>query len=415
MKNVILSLSLIAILYGCSQTSSTSKVAASQSPVESFDKFFQSVVDTVRQQFVPDRRVNIFDVKIKYADDKVTLKGVTTLAEAKTELLNRMQEFLNRILTANKNIVDSISLLPEQSLGDETFGVVTLSVASMRTSGEYSAEMATQALLGTPVKILQSGSWLRVQTPDGYISYTYAGNIKRMNKQQFNEWISSPKIIFTENYGFAYTAPNSSDAVSDMVAGNMLKLEDETEQYYKVSYPDGRIAYVDKKQSKKSDEWISSINLTGDNIADYGKRFMGVPYLWGGTSSKALDCSGFAKTVYFMHGVILQRDASQQCYTGQPIDLSDDFKNLKTGDLLFFGSKAQNGRKERIGHVAIYIGNKQFIHEATQVKINSLDPSAANYDRYNTNRLVRASRIIGNIDTKGITTVESNEFYQKQQ
>ncbi|MDR2652575.1 MAG: C40 family peptidase [Prevotellaceae bacterium] len=411
MKNIILSLSLISLtailLCGCSQTSNTSKTVTNQASATSFNKDYQSIVDSVRQQFVPDRRVNIFDIEVKYVDDKITLKGITTLTEAKAELLNRIQ-------AANKNIADSITLLPEQSLGNEIFGVVTLSVASMRTSGEYSAEMATQALLGTPVKILQNGSWLRVQTPDGYISYTYAGNIRRMNRQQFNEWISSPKIIFTENYGFAYTEPNFSDVVSDLVTGNILKLEDETEQYYKVSYPDGRIAYVDKKQSAKIDEWISSINLTGDNIAAYGKRFMGVPYLWGGTSSKAMDCSGFAKTVYFMHGVILQRDASQQCYTGQPIELDNDFKNLKTGDLLFFGSKAQNGRKERIGHVAIYIGGKQFIHEATQVKTGSLDPSAPNYDKYNANRLVRASRIIGNIDTKGITTIKSNAFYQQQ-
>ncbi|MDR2293479.1 MAG: C40 family peptidase [Prevotellaceae bacterium] len=408
MKNVILSLSLTAIfLCGCSQSSNTSKSVKNQISTAAFDEYYQHIIDSVRQQFVPDRRVNVFDIKIKYADDKITLKGITTLAEAKAELLRQLQ-------TDNKNIADSITVLPEQSLGDEVFGIVTLSVASMRTSGDYAAEMATQALLGTPVKILQNGSWLRIQTPDRYISYTYAGNIKRMNRQQFNEWISAPKIIFTENYGFAYTEPNSNDVISDLVIGNILKLEDEIEQYYKVSYPDGRIAYVDKKQSKKSDEWLSSVNLTGDNIATYGKRFMGVPYLWGGTSSKAMDCSGFAKTVYFMHGVILQRDASQQYYTGQPIDIDDDYKKLKPGDLLFFGSKAQKGKKERIGHVAIYTGNKQFIHEATQVKTGSLDPSAPNYDKYNTNRLVRASRIIDNIDTKGITTIKSNEFYQQQ-
>jgi len=115
-----------------------------------------------------------------------------------------------------------------------------------------------------------------------------------------------------------------------------------------------------------------------------------------------------------MHGVILQRDASQQCLTGQTIEITENFENLKTGDLLFFGSKAQGGKRERIGHVAIYIGNKQFIHEATQVKIGSLDPAAENYDKYNANRLVRASRIIGNIDTNGVSSLKNNEFYQQQ-
>jgi hypothetical protein len=235
-----------------------------------------------------------------------------------------------------------------------------------------------------------------------------------MNKQQFNAWIASPKIIFTENYGFSYTEPNTNDVVSDLVAGNMLKLEDETEQYYKVSYPDGRVGYVNKNKAKKLDEWYKSINLTGENIVAYGKRFLGVPYLWGGTSSKAMDCSGFAKTVYFMHGIILLRDASQQCFTGQPVDISQNYDNLKAGDLMFFGNKAENGRRERIGHVGIYIGNNLFIHEATQVKINSLDPSAPNYDRYNANRFVKAARVIGAVDTEGISTIKSNEFYQQQ-
>ncbi|MDR1347469.1 MAG: C40 family peptidase [Prevotellaceae bacterium] len=395
MKKLLLPLSLIAaILFSCSKTSDS-------------DSALREIADSVLQKFVPDRRVNVFDVNFKHADGKILLQGATTVAEAKTELLNSLQ-------AANKNIIDSMIILPDEKLGDEIYGVVTLSVASMRTSGDYSAEMATQALLGMPVKILQSGSWLRVQTPEGYISYTSAGNIKRMNCQEFNEWISSPKIIFTELYGFAYAEPNSGKVASDMVAGNILKFEDEIGQYYKVSYPNGKIAYIDKKQSKKFDDWYSSVNLTGYNIVDYGKRFMGIPYLWGGTSSKAMDCSGFVKTVFFMHGIILQRDASQQCYTGQPVDIDNDFNSLVPGDLLFFGSKAQNGKKERIGHVAIYMGNKQFIHEATQVKISSFDPSDPYYDKYNANRLVRASRIIGNIDTKGITTIKSNEFYQQQ-
>jgi cell wall-associated NlpC family hydrolase len=393
MKKLLLSLSFTAaMLCSCSKTS---------------DNELQKITDSVREKFVPDRRVNVFDVNLKYADGKIILKGATTVAEAKTELLSLLQ-------AENKNIIDSMIILPDEKLGNAIYGVVTLSVASMRTSGQYSAEMATQGLLGMPVKILQDGSWLRVQTPDGYISYTSAGNIKRMDREEFNSWISAPKIIFTETHGFAYAEPDSDEVVSDLVVGNMLKLEGETAKYYKVSYPNGKIAHIDKKQSKKFDEWYSSVNLTGDNIVNYGKRFMGVPYLWGGTSSKAMDCSGFAKTVYFMHGVILQRDASQQYYTGEPVDIDDDFKNLKTGDLLFFGSKAQDGKKERIGHVAIYMGNRQFIHEATQVKISSFDPSAPNYDKYNSNRLVRASRIIGNIDTQGITTLKSNEFYQQQ-
>ena len=405
MKHHFLSLSIVAmIFFGCSQPTNIAKTENVQVAAVS-EKL--NIIAEVQQQFVPDRRVNVFDITSKNVDGKVVLKGVTTLSEAKTELLARAK-------ADNLNFIDSIVVLPDQSLGEGIYGVVTLSVASMRTEGKYSAEMATQALLGTPVKLLQSGDWLRVQTPEGYISYTSSGNIKKMNKQQFNEWNASPKIIFTQNYGFAYVSTDATDVISDLVVGNILRLDDETERFYKVSYPDGRTAYVDKTQAQKLDDWYNSINLTGENIVAYGKRFMGVPYLWGGASAKSLDCSGFVKTVYFMHGIILQRDASQQYYTGLSVEAGSNFENLEVGDLLFFGSKAENGKRERIGHVGIYIGNKQFIHEGTQVRVNSFDPDAPNYDRYNTNRFVRASRIIGHTDTKGISTIKNNEFYQQQ-
>ena len=54
-----------------------------------------------------------------------------------------------------------------------------------------------------------------------------------------------------------------------------------------------------------------------ETIVATAYRFFGVPYLWGGTSVKGMDCSGFTKTVYFLNGVLLPRDASQQVARGR--------------------------------------------------------------------------------------------------
>ena len=141
--------------------------------------------------------------------------------------------------------------------------------------------------------------------------------------------------------------------------------------------------------------------------------------MWGGTSIKAVDCSGFTKSTYYLNGIILARDASQQCYTGDDIDISkyvdgeqtkEALANLKMGDLIFFGSKATPERKERITHVGIYIGDGIFIHSAGKVRINSLIPEDDNYYS-GSNRLVRAQRMLGNQDCgKGI--ISMNTIYE---
>jgi len=83
------------------------------------------------------------------------------------------------------------------------------------------------------------------------------------------------------------------------------------------------------------DEWLKSSSLTGESIVQTAKQLLGVPYLWGGTSTKGMDCSGFTKQVYFMHGIILARDASQQVRYGRLIDEVGDFSDARPGDLVF--------------------------------------------------------------------------------
>jgi cell wall-associated NlpC family hydrolase len=127
-----------------------------------------------------------------------------------------------------------------------------------------------------------------------------------------------------------------------------------------------------------------------------------------------LDCSGFTKTVYLKHGVLLRRDASQQAQTGIPVDISEGYEHLLPGDLLFFGQKAEGERKERVRHVGIYMGNKEFIHEAGFVRVNSLDPAQPHYDEGNTVELIRATRIIGAVGTDGIWALRESPVFQIQ-
>ncbi len=367
-----------------------------------------TIIQQVKEKFAPDKRVAIFKFEATESENKIIVKGETNLPDSKSELIKRMSE-------AKVNFVDEIETLPSDKLGEKKFGVINLSVANIRTKPDNPAELATQSILGTPIKILKKGEdgFYLVQTPDGYIAWLDNDGFTFMDESELNDWLSSPKIIYTKVYGFSYSeADEKSQTVSDLVAGNLLKIIGEESNFFLVNYPDGRVAYVKKDESKLFNDWYSSLNPTGEKILNTAYRFMGIPYLWGGTSAKGMDCSGFTKTVYFLNGIILARDASQQVNTGELIDTKDGWKNLQPGDLLFFGTKAKENKKERITHVAIYIGDGDFIHAAGRVRINSLNPAKSYYSKYRDNAFIRAKRILTSVGKNGIERILDNNFYK---
>jgi hypothetical protein len=369
----------------------------------------QPLVDSVRGEYVPDRRDNVYEISVSRWENRPVVRGATSVLEAKAELMERVR-------AVRPDAIDSIRLLPDESLEDRVFALANVSVADLRMGPDYDAEMGTQLLLGMPMQVLQSkNGWYRVKTPEGYVAWVQRGTVTRTTKEVLNEWITSPKIIFTDDYGFACETPDErGPRVSDLVFGSVLKLEGESGRFYAVAYPDGRKGFVLKAQSRRFADWESKIQLSGESIVREALLLKGIPYTWGGTSVKAMDCSGFSKTVYLKHGVLLRRDASQQARTGIPVDISEGYEKLLPGDLLFFGKKADGERKERVRHVAIYMGNKEFVHAAGFVRVNSLDPAQPHYDEGNTTELLRAARIIGAVGTEGIWLLNENPLYQIQ-
>ena len=307
---------------------------------------------------------------------------------------------LSLLLSCHRNDNKTLIFEPNDmvdSLGDHIHAEANVSVADLRTGPHYSDEMATQLLLGVSMQILQGKQgWYCVRTPEEYIAWIPGNTLVRMTRETLLQWEAAPKVIFTDDYGFAYETPDENrQRSSDIVFGNLLKWEADDERFYRVSYPDGRQAYILKSQSRMFSDWKASIRLTEESIVETALALKGIPYAWGGTSVKAMDCSGFSKTVYLKHGIVLRRDASQQAETGIPVDISEGYAHLRPGDLLFFG-------KKRVRHVAIYIGNREFIHAAGYVHISSLDPAQPHYDEENTADLVSARRILGAVETEGI-------------
>ena len=348
---------------------------------------FQEELSALKAEFAPDKRVALLQIEAVKKGDTYILKGESNLPDA-------VQDFKTKLKQQQITFIDSIQIVPGADLNQKINGVINISVANLRSKPKHSSELATQATLGTPVKILKKeGEWYYIQTPDKYLSWVDEGGITVMTDKRFMAWKTSDKLVYTNTYGFSYEDETEKETISDLVAGDVLEVVKRTDAHFVVAYPDGRIALVKHTEAKGFSKWITSMNVTTDDLVATSKTLMGVPYLWGGTSTKGVDCSGFTKTIYFLNGMVIPRDASQQVHTGKQIDETQNFENLKKGDLLFFGRKATDTTKEKVVHVGMWIGNNEFIHASNLVRVSSMDPKAANYDEYNLNRYLRTKRI----------------------
>lgn len=368
----------------------------------------ENLVQKIEKKHILDKRVEVFSIKVDVSTKSIELKGETSNKSAYKALTTHINKSYPQV-TVN------IRILPDEAIGKKNWGVVYNSVASLHSQASHKSDIVSQVLLGMPVKVLDiSNEWLLIQAPEGYIGWI-SGSIKQLKHDELTAHLRKPKVYITSQHAKSYSkADNNSQPVSDIVIGNILTLEGERDNFYKVVYPDNRVAYVEKQNAQRIENWLRLIKLEGNSVIEKAKQLMGVPYVWGGTSSKGLDCSGFTKIVYWLHGIIIPRDASQQALCGVEVDSKGNFDNVQKGDLVFFGTKKTDKNPiEKVVHVGIYIGNKQFIHADDYIHISSFNPEDKLFDKFNTNRYLKTMRYIGAEETTGITPFLAHPFYCK--
>ncbi|NQU55396.1 MAG: C40 family peptidase [Bacteroidetes bacterium] len=350
-----------------------------------------------------DKRETIFNVVASYKNGRWILEGETDNSTLKSELFLLLNQF---------DITDKVNILPDSTVGKNTYGIVNLSVANLRTAPQHSAELATQALLGTPVKLLKKDNdWFLIQTPDKYIAWIDSEGIVPISEKQLTDWKQSQKIIFTGDNGNIYKTDKFKIPVSDIAMGNILNVEEENYKAIKIRFPDGRQGFTTPDNWKDFDEFKNNIQPDTIHLKHLANQLMGRPYLWGGTSARAMDCSGFVKTIYFMNGLLLARDASLQTKHGDLVNTESNFNEIMTGDLLFFGQKKTQEQSEKVTHVALSFGKTEFIHAAGKIKRNSFNPKSKIYSVNRTNNFIRARRVMNVANQNGIQQLKNHPWY----
>ena len=356
------------------------------------------ILTAVEKKVAPDKRQIVYDIIATEKNDGILfLSGKTSEASALDALTNALKA--NHIKYRNNVTV----------LGNDKWALPRISVANLRTKPGHGSEMASQALMGMPVRLLdQDGDWWRVQTPDGYIAWVVDNSLAMKTPEEMAKWRDAKRLVVTSTYQTrCYNSPTASgvrDVVSDLVNGNIVELgaARPANGRLNIILPDGREGWVDMKDVTPLDKWAAQ-DFDAQKILDMAYSMEGQPYLWGGTSTKSLDCSGLAKVSYLSNGIILRRDASQQALTGSRIN-AENWRDCRPGDLLFFG----NAKTGKVTHVAIYDNNGNYVHSSGRVKRNSVDPSS---DSYLTTPFLHCVRIAGNEGSDGITRVRDHNWY----
>lgn len=174
-------------------------------------------LDSIGAFWIQDKREGVYDITLISNGGKSILKGETDSREAREDVV----EFLK-----NKGIIfaDSLLLLPDSALVKDHWGLVNVSVCNIRLSPSYSAEMTSQALMGTPVRILKKeAGWFMIQTPDTYIGWVDNDIIVTKSNNEYSDWKSSARIFYAGKTGDIYSEPDRKKIISDVVAGCILE------------------------------------------------------------------------------------------------------------------------------------------------------------------------------------------------
>ena len=276
---------------------------------------------------------------------------------------------------------------------------------NLRTSASMKAKVITVLGKGSSLGIVSRGSkWTKVKVKGmtGYVASEYVSgsgvsasrtkhkkssakkvtvkkvSSKKSSKSSMKSVSSVRRWINDVNVNFRAAPSTSSKVIGSFTAGDTVTVYAKNSDWYKVKSSSGRVGYVAKqfvtsKQVKKVNtvrrkktNRSGSIAPSGraSKLIDYAKKFRGVRYVYGGSSPKGFDCSGFVSYCYRnCLGISLPRSSSGMCASLSKVSRS----NMKPGDLIFFS------RGSRVYHVALYIGGGEMIHAETRAGIN-IDP-----------------------------------------
>lgn len=239
------------------------------------------------------------------------------------------------------------------------YGICAIAQAPVRETISHSSEMRSELLFGDLIEISEKYQhWFKiVSLYDNYEGWVDEKQIQILNEEEFQTHKNDKSFILSADW-MSEVERAADHAVFRIGMGCRLPL-----------YKDGKFQLGSKTYSCRAHVWDPLSETEPETkrkqIVERAVSMLNTPYLWGGRSAWANDCSGFTQLIFKTCGIRLLRDASQQATEGTLINLLEE---AQAGDLLFFDNE-----NEQIVHVGIYNGNGHIIHNSGQVRIDPVD------------------------------------------
>lgn len=250
-------------------------------------------------------------------------------------------------------------------------GVVIGHVVNLYIQPSNSTNLVTQAIMGTEVAIRGSrDEWFLVSLPDDYQGWIEASQVHIYHSGEISYASTGQVAEIINLLAFLYFEPSviARSPALQLPISTRLEVLEAGKDWTQVILPDLSLRWIQNGDIKI--EMANTPRYKGrqQELIDTAKRFLGLPYMWGGTTPLGFDCSGFVQLVYHLNGISLLRDTDLQF--DQPGLENIQEKDLQAGDLVFFG-------QEIITHVGMYYQNRTFIHATSYqcpiVRISNLD------------------------------------------